>query len=319
MNYVVRRCHAVHFVARSMDHAWLLLTLDMGVTLYAFTNAVQPASPFRVGDFTSRNKRAAPVVLFHATRDNHVADERMSPHAPHERDMWNRSQPAVLSPRRFEPSPDHPRMRLICLPYAGGSAATYRGLQGQLPDIDVHAVELPGRGTRWNEPAHSDMDALLDYLQHALGRYLDQPFALLGHSMGAAIAYELACRLAGPRRANLRQLFLGACSAPGHARHRQRLQDLDDDAFALALRDLGGTPPEVLENADLMRLVTLTLRADFTLIENYRAVERCPMDTPITCFAGSEDLDIPVDSMPSGARLREDLSICTSSKAIISF
>jgi medium-chain acyl-[acyl-carrier-protein] hydrolase len=95
----------------------------------------------------------------------------------------------------------------------------------------------------------------------------------------------------------MRHLFLGACSAPGQARYRQRLQELDDDAFVVVLRDLGGTRAEVRDNTDLMRLVIPTLRADFTLVEHYRAVERCPLETAITSFAGSEDLDVPVGSI----------------------
>ena len=57
---------------------------------------------------------------------------------------------SVLLP--FRAKRERARARLICLPFAGGAAATYRGWGALLPDVDVCAVELPGRGTRLGEP-----------------------------------------------------------------------------------------------------------------------------------------------------------------------
>ena len=41
---------------------------------------------------------------------------------------------------------------LVCLPYAGGGAATFREWTHELPrSVECLAVEYPGRGTRFNE------------------------------------------------------------------------------------------------------------------------------------------------------------------------
>ena len=46
------------------------------------------------------------------------------------------------------------RMRLYCLPYAGGGAQIYRGYSDALPaEVEVCAVQLPGRERRFAEPA----------------------------------------------------------------------------------------------------------------------------------------------------------------------
>jgi surfactin synthase thioesterase subunit len=48
------------------------------------------------------------------------------------------------------------RLRIICLPDAGGNAASFRKWQDLLPQgVDVAPVELPGHGTRSREaPLH---------------------------------------------------------------------------------------------------------------------------------------------------------------------
>jgi medium-chain acyl-[acyl-carrier-protein] hydrolase len=180
-------------------------------------------------------------------------------------------------------------MRLICFPYAGGSASVYRNLQGLLPGIDVCAVELPGRGARMMEPAHASMDSLINTLLGELRLAFGRPFAMLGHSMGAAIAFELACRLPSDVRPNLRHLFLSARNAPGYPHHRQLLHGLDDHAFVQELRLLGGTPKEVFDDLDLMAIVMPMLRADFSLVEKYHPPTHRTVAIGITCFAGSED------------------------------
>ncbi|MCA8052651.1 thioesterase II family protein [Burkholderia arboris] len=188
-------------------------------------------------------------------------------------------------------------MRLICFPYAGGSAAVYRGLQPLLPGIEVHRHELAGRGSRLSEPAVRDMATLIDALLDDLDSCFDRPFALLGHSMGAAIAVELALRLPADAQSNLRHLFVSARAAPGRERPVRQMQALDDRAFIDALHEMGGTPKPVLDNREMMALMMPALRADFTLIENYRAVPGRRLAVDITAFAGVADEQVPADAV----------------------
>ena len=67
------------------------------------------------------------------------------------------------------------------------------------------------------------------------------------------------------------------------------LHDLPDEEFFRALRRLNGTPKEILENEELMRLVTPALRADFAICENYSYVRRPLLSCPITAFGGTQD------------------------------
>ena len=188
-------------------------------------------------------------------------------------------------------------MRLFCLPYAGGSAAIYRQLPRLLPDIEVRAIELPGRGSRLRERAHDSMDRLVETLLHELRGSFDEPFAFLGHSMGASISFELACRLPEHARVNLQHLFLSARAAPGMPRGMRALHELDDAEFKKGLRELNGTRHSILDHDEVMDLMMPALRADFTLIERYDpTLNRC-IPVNITAFAGTQDTAVKVESV----------------------
>ena len=170
-------------------------------------------------------------------------------------------------------------------------------MQALLPEVDVRAHELPGRGRRLGELCARDMTRLIDMLLSDLDDSFDRPFALFGHSMGAAIAFELALRFPAKAQRNLRHLFVSARGAPGSPPPRQRLQDLDDRAFVSALREMGGTPGHVLDNDELMALLMPVLRADFTLIENYLPAPGRMLSVDVTAFAGRADQSVPVETV----------------------
>jgi surfactin synthase thioesterase subunit len=182
---------------------------------------------------------------------------------------------------------------MLCFPYAGGAAVLYRQWPALLePTIDVCPVELPGRGLRMAEPPIPDMTSLCDVLVPALEPLFDAvPVVLFGHSMGARIAFEIARRFDG----RVTHLFASGSPAPGTRwRHaaagdRRPTAQLTDDEFKQRLRDLGGTPPQLLANDELMVRVLPLVRADFVLIERYRVEPDIRVSCPITVFAGIDD------------------------------
>lgn len=196
-------------------------------------------------------------------------------------------------------------MHLICFPYAGGSAAIYRGLHALLASIKVHAVELPGRGRRLGEPAYTSMEALVAHLLRELAPYFTEPFALLGHSMGGAVAFELACQLPPQAKANLHHLFLSASRAPGCPRCGDDIHDVDDEHFIRELRRLGGTPTEVLDNQELMSMLLPMLKADFTVVETYTASPKSMVNVDITALAGDHDKRVTLDSVKAWAQFTQ--------------
>jgi medium-chain acyl-[acyl-carrier-protein] hydrolase len=191
------------------------------------------------------------------------------------------------------------KIRLFCFPYAGGGATLYRPwVEALPPEIEVVAVQLPGRENRLGETPFLEIEPLLDALVPAILPHLNEkPFAFFGYSLGALVSYELVRRLQSEARILPRHLFVAARRAPHLPGTNTPLHDLSDEDFMAELRRLKGTPDEILRQTDLMQFLLPLLRADFTLNETYIYQERSPLTVPITAFGGLSDDDISRDDM----------------------
>lgn len=123
------------------------------------------------------------------------------------------------------------------------------------------------------------------------------PFAFFGHTTGALIGFELARRLRRLGAKSPECLFGAACRAPRLAGGHVITHDLPEPEFVEELRRLGGTPAEVLENDELLRLMLPLLRADFSVTQTYNHTEGPPLDCPLTVFGGLRDKEVSRESL----------------------
>jgi pyochelin biosynthesis protein PchC len=210
--------------------------------------------------------------------------------------------------RRFVSRPNA-TLRLVCLPHGGGGASAYLGWSELLPpEVELLAVQYPAREDRFGDPVPRDMSDLVGRLAGAVEPFLDRPYALFGHSMGATVAYELAQEL------RTRDLLQPVHLVPSgrEAPHDEKGGDVhrrDDDGLYAELMRLGGTNPEIMRIPEMRAMVLAYVRADYRLIETYRPVDRPPLDCPITVFLGSHDPDL---SRAEAARWRRATRARTS-------
>jgi medium-chain acyl-[acyl-carrier-protein] hydrolase len=189
-------------------------------------------------------------------------------------------------------------LRLFCFPYAGGSAATFRTWQNGLPgSIEVVPIQLPGRGGRLSEPPFRHLPEIVDALAPALSPFYDAPFAFFGHSMGALIGLEFSRWLRRERNVIPVHLFVSGRQAPQLPKPAPVTFNLPEPRFLEKLRSLNGTPQEVLDHPELMRLMTPLLRADFSVCETYEYKIEPPLDCPVTVFGGTGDAEIPREEL----------------------
>ena len=183
-----------------------------------------------------------------------------------------------------------PSARLVCFPYAGGGTSAFTGWRKLLPSsIDLYSVQLPGRENRFSEAPVSDFGEVCSEVVKAVSSLSGNlPTLFFGHSLGATIAFE-AARMLTDKQCLPAHLIVSGRKSPRLPRRQWNIADLPDEAFIEELRVLNCTPAEVLENDELMRLVTPRLRADFALADHYRYVTRQPLTCPITMYVGDDD------------------------------
>lgn len=184
--------------------------------------------------------------------------------------------------------------RLYCFCYAGGNAISFLPWQQLIhPNVEICAVQLPGRGARFHEAPYTSFGELIELLAGLIAQQGSRPFAFFGHSLGGLLAFELARSLRDKALATPAHLFISGCDAPRHRSPSKQLHLLDDKSLLQELKTLNGTPTEVLANDELMALILPAIRADFALVEGYRYQPRPLLDIPMSVLAGKRD---PVDS-----------------------
>lgn len=187
--------------------------------------------------------------------------------------------------RRPVPRPDA-ALRLVCFPHAGASAGAYRSWAGLLPPgIEVVAVQYPGRMDRHREPLLRDMADMVAGVGDELKVLAERPFALFGHSMGAAVAYETALRLDS---AHLVRLMVSARRPPGSGPGPEPGIGLSPEE---ALARYGNTPAAVLDDPELRRMTLDVLGADRELLASY-VPSGGRVGAPITALLGDRDPDV---------------------------
>jgi surfactin synthase thioesterase subunit len=202
--------------------------------------------------------------------------------------------------RRYRPT-DRGRTRLVCFPHAGGAATYFNPVAARFsPDVDVVALQYPGRQDRRREPCVADLATLAELITQELLALSDLPTVFFGHSMGAMLAFETAWRLEARGVGEPRALLLSGRRAPSTVREEQ-VHQRDDDGLIAEMRLLNGTDASLMEDEEILRMAVHSLRGDLAAVETYvDAGHR--VSCPVTVFTGDSD---PKTTVEEAERWRE--------------
>ena len=182
------------------------------------------------------------------------------------------------------------KIHLICFPFAGGSVYSYARYQGfPQRNIKLTTFELPGRGRRIDQPFLPEIHAMADDLYKQVMPIINEPYAFYGHSMGALIAYLITKRIIREGLPQPLYLFVSGRFGPSAEDPEPPTHDLPPDEFRKKLREIGGSPDELLDDDTLMNFFDPILRSDFRAIEQYVYEETTPFDIPIITMAGKDE------------------------------
>ncbi|RUT36531.1 thioesterase [Paenibacillus zeisoli] len=183
-------------------------------------------------------------------------------------------------------------VKLFCLAHAGGSAAGYSRWRRQLePWIELCPLELNGRGAKANLPFYESIQEaatqLFDQLQQEAG---DQPYALLGHSMGTLLVYEMCMHARKMGFRDPAAAFFSGRIPPHLSEGGEELHKLPDEAFAAQIKQMGLSSPELFDHPELLKFFLPIIRSDYRLLETYTfAGNERPLSTDFFIWTGRDD------------------------------
>jgi len=197
--------------------------------------------------------------------------------------------------------------RLVCFHAAGGGSASFAALQRALPDhVRLTSVTLPGRDSRVSEPRIVDVDRCVHLLSGELADVLAEPHVLLGHSMGAVVAYSLAHRRLSEGLPVPEAMIVAACQPPHLRGNADEIERIDDTQLARELVRHGGVPAKVLSRPEWVRSLVPTVRDDLRIQSSFGAREVIPLPCRLHVFGGLGDQLVPPEAMPQWSRYSLD-------------
>lgn len=209
--------------------------------------------------------------------------------------------------RGYHPAPPG-APRLVCFPFAGGSASFFQPLSAALPATEVLAVQYPGRQDRYSEPPLRDLHAIADAVVAALPDDGART-VLFGHSMGALVGYEVARRLEA-RGTDLTHLYVSGWRGPGRRRPGGPVHGLDDAGVLADVRALGGPGTALLDEPRLVEMLLPAIRGDYAAAELYAHTPAPLLRCPVTALTGDADpLVSPVEAMEWAERTTGEFAL----------
>lgn len=190
------------------------------------------------------------------------------------------------------------RMRLFCFTYAASSARIFRPWNDYVPEwLEVSGCDLPGHGARMSETPIDNQDAAAREVANLIEPLLDRPYALFGHCLGAALAYEATRILRDRGKPQPVRLFSSGSRGPHLGIPLADCESMGDEEFIEHMHAAYNVPLEFLRDPVMGPEFLPMVRADARMTQNYRYVPGPLVDYPITAVAGETDPDILWDHL----------------------
>lgn len=187
------------------------------------------------------------------------------------------------------------KIKLFCIPWAGGSALPFYKWKKHLDQwIELIPIELSGRGHRRASPLYSTFEEAVEDVFTCVNDYLDgSPYAFFGHSMGSLIAFEVSYKFKGIGEKEPEYLFMSGRWAPNIIKQNPIDCNMSDEEMKIAMIGLGGTAEDLFEDEEFMSIVIPVLRADIKITESYKYSERsCRLNSCIAAMTGIKDISV---------------------------
>lgn len=153
---------------------------------------------------------------------------------------------------------------------------------------------MSGRGHRYASPLYDTFEEAVEDVYISIKDNLDGcPYAVLGHSMGSLIAFELCHRIRSIGGKEPDYLIVSGRWAPNVIRKNPIDYNMSDEELKMAMIGLGGTDEGLFKDSQFMNTAISILRADIKITESYKYIERdSRINSGIIAMTGIRDVSV---------------------------
>lgn len=184
-------------------------------------------------------------------------------------------------------------MKLICFTYAGGNSSFYDQLKNELlSDVELIAAEYSGHGTRHRSPFYSDFEELANDMLVQIKEIIaeNEPYAIMGYSMGSISAVEVLRKVMDEKLALPAHIFLAAHEPQTKASLANYNNEEMDELVKARTIQFGAVPEKLINNKSFWRMYLPIYRADYSIIGKYKFEKlKLKSDIPATVFYSESD------------------------------
>lgn len=183
-------------------------------------------------------------------------------------------------------------IQLVMFPYAGSIVNPYKEwLESNDNHFKIIQIEYDGRGRRSFADRPQSWRSLIDKTLKQVLECVDftKEYILFGHSMGARVAMDVYRKL---ENMTIKQpkLLIFSGSEAFRSRTYESILSASTKKFNQFFFKLGGIPKEVIEEVELLELVTDYLREDLALLNQFSInKKKSKITCPVLIFNGTQE------------------------------
>lgn len=182
----------------------------------------------------------------------------------------------------------------FCFPHAGSGASVYAGWGEAVSRyFSYYPVQYPMRENRKADKMPGSIRELAEVIaEENLEIFSEKPCVFFGQCLGALIAFETALALKRRSVETPTLIIAAGCPSPGTSFSAELGENDDNSAVAEYFVRLGYISREIAENKMYLDFFMPVLRADYLLMQTYKAVPGEKVSCPVMTVYGNEDTEV---------------------------
>lgn len=191
------------------------------------------------------------------------------------------------------------KIKVFCLPYAGGSKSVFSEWKEKYNDIaEIIPMEYSGHSSRFSEKLYTDADKMAEDIFRNIVAYKPEDYIIFGHSMGCLISLLTALKLESRYKFMPQKIVIGGTRPPHLSYKDEKISDLSKKDFMNKFIEMDQMDPEIINEPELMDLLYDVFYADTLVGESYKGYTDIPkLKAPMIVMTGSQDDEAPEEDM----------------------